>query len=217
MSKDKILNIFKRYIENGDDSLYICIGDKLSDSYKRISEVAQYFNPDNIHVIDSTHVGIGQTLLAMAAREYINQGHGLKQVSNYINKIKSQIRAYYSVGNPNYLYSQNRCEDIYLHYLDYYHKIPVAEITKGQILLTFSAKENEVALQILKNAIMDNHKYLSDLPIMISYCGDKDVAIKLKNYISKNFTKNIMMVETSSIVYINSGINTVGLAFLINK
>lgn len=217
MEKEKIRNLFRKHIENGNDILYICIGDKLSNSYKRISKVAEEFNQNNIQVIDSMNVGIGQTLLAIAAREYINHGYGLKQVAKYINRIKIDIKSYYCIGNPNYLYSQNRCEDIAHNYLDYYHKIPVAEIKKGQIFLTFSAKENEVALQILKNAIMDNHKYLADFPIMISYCGDREISTKLKSYIYKNFRKDVIIVETSTIVYINSGINTIGLSFLINK
>lgn len=218
ISKEEIESCFRKHIDNGDDILYISVSSKLSHAYNEIVEVSKKFDESTISIIDSLNVGGGQTSLALYARDYLDKGYGLKQTTKYLNKIKHFIKSCYAVGEPLYLCKQQRCEDTEGKYLELYHRIPIAEINDGKIILTFNAKENELALQVLKNTILDYRSNLDLRHLIITYSGDKSIALKLKYYTMKLLENvNVEVIENSSVVYINSGVNTLSLSFLLDK
>ena len=217
LEKDKVRSKFKRHIENGNDILYITSSAKLTAAYEIGIEISKEFSIGTIEVIDSLSVGSGITLLALEAIKYIEKGYGLKQTAKYINKLKHSIRSSYAVGNFNYLYNQHHCDVVEYNYLEFYETFPVVEIHNGNIVLTYNAKEKDIALQILKNTISDYSRYINDSLVVISYSGDKKVANKLKEYIGKSFTKNIIVLENGSAIFLNTGLDTVGVTFLGRK
>lgn len=218
VSKTTIENYFRKLIDNGDDILYIGVSSKLSSAYNEVLEVSKKFDSSTIEVIDSLNVGNGEALLALFAKDYINRGYGLRQTTKYLNEIKYKIKSCYAIGNANYLYSQNRCKEIYDKFLEFYHRIPVGEINNGKIYLTFSAKESELALQVLKNTISDYSMNMNRSHMIISYSGDKHNALKLKEFTNKVVNGiTIELVENSSVVFTSSGDNSIGIAFLIDK
>lgn len=217
-SKQDIEDCFRKYINNGDDILYISVSSKLSNAYKEVLEVSKNFNESMINVIDSLNVGVGETSLAIYAKEYINRGYGLKQTAKYLNNIKHMIKSCYAVGNPLYLYKQQRYDVIEDKYMEFHQCVPIFEINDGKIVATFNAKEKELALQMLKNMILDYSKNLDCRYLIIAYSGDKKVANNLKSYASKLIDGlNVEIVENSSVVFINSGMNTLSLSFLLDK
>lgn len=218
VSREDIEDCFRKYINNGNDILYISVSSKLSDAYKEVLEVSKKFDDSMINVIDSLNVGVGEASLAIYAKEYINKGYGLKQTAKYLNSIKHMIKSCYAVGNPLYLYKQQRYAAIDDKYMEFHQCVPIVEINDGKIIATFNAKENSLALQMLKNTILDYSKSLDCRCLLIAYSGDKKLAVNLKCYASKLIEGlNVEIVENSSVVFINSGINTLSVAFLSEK
>ena len=214
----EIESCFRKIIDNGDDILYIGVSSKLSGAYHEVLEVSKKFDNSTIQVIDSLNAGSGQTLLAMYARDYINNGHGLKQTAKYLNDIKHNIRSFYTINDASYLYKQKRCEDIIDDYMKFYRRVPIAQIDKGKIILTFNGYKDDVANQIIKDTILDYSRYIDTSHMVISYSGDKSKALKLKQKSNKIFSDiNVSLVENSSSVYMNTGNNSLGVAFLVNK
>lgn len=210
MGMDDLESFFRKYIDMGDDILYICVSSKLSNSYKEISRVAEKFDNSNIQIIDSLNIGSGEILLAMYAREYLDKGYGLKQTCKYLCERRKSIKSIYSIGEPSFLYGENQLRLAF-------SNIPVVEINDGKMFLTFNAKEDEIAFQVLKNKIYDYSKKIVLSHVVVSYSGNRTLATKLKNYIYKVFGEvDVDIVENSSIVFLNSGMNTISLAFMIH-
>lgn len=214
LNMDNMESVFRKHIENGDDILYITSSSKFSNSYKKAVSVSKKFDPSMIEIVDSLNVGSGETLLALYAREYIKLGHGLRQTAKYLNEIKHDIKSCYAVGNSNYLYNKKYCKGKNNNYFDIQNSFPIVEVNKGQLILTYSTKEGELALQILKNAITDNCNSIDKTPVIIAYSGDKSICSKLKEYISKSFSKNIIVLEHNTLVFLNTGLNTLSITFL---
>lgn len=218
VSNQDIEDCFTKIINQGNDILYIGVSSKLSSAFNRIKTVASKYSDSMIQVIDSLNAGSGEALLAMYAREYLDRGYGLKQTAKYLNEIKYFIKSYYTINEPAYMYRQSRCDEVNDNFINYYRSVPVAEIDKGKIVVTFNGKETNLAQQILKNAILDNSNYIDDKHIVISYSGNKEDALRLKhssNKLNKDF--NISVLENSSSVFINTGDNCLSVAFLINS
>ena len=88
IDSEKVENHFRKYIDRGDDILYIGVSSHLSNSYNDVVEVSKKFDPSTIEIIDSLNIGAGEALLALYARDYIDKGYGLKQTAKYLNNIK---------------------------------------------------------------------------------------------------------------------------------
>lgn len=218
VSDEEIENYFTKIINQGNDILYIGVSSKLSSAINRVENIAKKFSDNMIQVIDSLNVGSGETLLALYAREYLDMGYGLKQTVKYLNEIKYNIKSFYTINEPTYMYKQNRCSEVNNNFMNFYHTIPVAQIDRGKIVVTFNGRKMDIAKQILKNSIIDNSNYIDTKHMVISYSGNKEDALKLKRNSSKlNKEFNIELMENSSSVFINTGDNCLSVAFLINR
>lgn len=215
---DKIENHFRKYIDKGNDILYISASSSLSEIYNDLLEVSKRFDSNTIEIVDSENVAGGETLLALYAKDYIDKGYGLKQTVKYLNLIKNNIKSCYTIGDSTYLYRLSMCEGLNDNYTNFYYKTPVVEIDGGKIILTFTTNNYDLAIQVLKNKINDYYNKIDNDHIIISYSGNKSTATKIKNFILKQFKDyNIELVENSSIVFLGSGVNTLGISFLSNK
>lgn len=214
---EKIKSRLRKYLENGDDVLYITSSSKLTNSYKKATNLAKEFDSRMVEVVDSLNIGDGQTLLAIAAREYVNQGHGLKQTVKYIEKLKYCVKSCYFIGNANYLQTHQDCHTISDNYLEFHNGFSIAEVNNGKIVLTYSTKDMLLGIQILKNRIADQIKYIEKSPIIISYSGDRSLVNELKSYIKKMLDVTPIVLEHSSFIFVNTGLNTISLSFITKK
>ena len=217
LDSEKVATRLRKHIENGDDVLYITSSSKLTNSYRKALEISKDFDPNTIQVIDSLNIGDGQTLLAIAAREYINNGNGLKQTTKYISKLRHSIMSCYAIGNSNYLYNKQNCQTMNDNYLEFHNDFPIAELNNGKIVLTYSTKDLLLGLQILKNRILDQKNNIETSPVIISYSGDKSVAVRLKEYVKKMLSNDVIVLEHSSVIFVNTGMNTVSLSFIVKR
>ena len=218
LESDKIENYFRKYIDKGNDILYISVSSMISNSYNDAIEISKKFDSNTIEIVDSLNVAGGETLLALDAKDYIDKGQCLKQTVKYLNLIKQHIKSCCIVGDSTCLYRQCKCKKINDNYMEFYEKYPIVEMDNGRIVVTFSTNEYYLAIQMLKNKIIDYYNNIDNNHVIISYSGNKSYATKVKNFILKQFKDcNIELVENSSAVYINSGINTLTIAFLSNK
>ena len=88
----------------------------------------------------------------------------------------------------------------------------------GEITLTYSAKENDLAMQMIKNTICDYSRVIDHSHLLIGYSLNKDVAFKFKKQTSKLIKDlDAELVESSSATFINTGKNSIGVSFLVNK
>ena len=151
----------RKYIDKGDDILYICSSSSLYSSYDSILSVASKFSDAVIEVVDSENLLNGEALLALYARDYINKGYGLKQCVKYLNSIKKAIKSAYLLGDVSYVYSHNEWRSVLASDIDYSDFIPVVEVSVGKLVLTFNAKSSELVLQMFKNMLLDNSRNIN--------------------------------------------------------
>ena len=218
LSENEIASCFQKEIDKGNDIIYIGSSSALSSSYNDVSKVSERFSPSNLSVIDSLNIGNGQALLALQAKAYIDEGHGYKQTVKYIESIKSCIKSCYMVGSPTYLYRDIRCRDFCSSRFALGYHVPILEICKGKLEMIFNANDGDLAIQVLKNTVMDNRQNINCNYLMISYSGEKTNALQLKKYVNKILNiNNIEVVEDNPTIYTNIGNNSLSLAFICNN
>jgi DegV family protein with EDD domain len=97
-------NILKEY----DEIVHISLSSEISSACANAKSVAAK-NPEKIHVIDSRSLSTGIALLAIAARDYANEGHSAKEIVEMVEKRVPHDQASFSLESVNYLYKGGRC------------------------------------------------------------------------------------------------------------
>lgn len=97
---------FENLLATGDDVLHISFSSALSGNTGTIIKVAEELNKthkNKIVVIDSLNASIGEGMLVIYARDFINQGNTIDEVANKINELKKRSCAFFTVEHLKYL------------------------------------------------------------------------------------------------------------------
>lgn len=98
---DEFNRIFKLYIEQGYDIIYIGCSSKQSGSVNTGALVSKKFvesNPDaKIFVIDSLNASMGEGILAIEASKLAEQGKSAEEIYEYIMKTRKTVHEYCTV------------------------------------------------------------------------------------------------------------------------
>ena len=206
-----------KYINKGYDVLYITISSKLSKEYKDLLELTNEFDSSQFSVVDSLNVGTGEALIVLEALECIDKGYGLKQISKYLNEIKSEVKSTYVISNFPFLYAQDICKDLMYKYIEFSDRYPVMNLNNGDTDVTFNSSSLSVAYQIVEDNIFDNISYTKTNEIIINYVSNKDVAEKIKHNLKRKFKNlNITLVKSNSFLSLCLGNNGISYS-IINK
>jgi len=100
----------KEYFENllatGDDILHISFSSALSGNTPTIIKVAEELNQthsNKIVVIDSLNASVGEGLLVLYARDLINEGKSIDEITTILNDLKNRTCSYFTVDHLKYL------------------------------------------------------------------------------------------------------------------
>lgn len=109
----------KEYFENllatGDDILHISFSSALSGNTATIIKVAEELNKthkNKIVVIDSLNASVGEGLLVLYARDFINEGKSIDEIANLLNELKTRCCSYFTVEHLKYLVRGGRVSKI---------------------------------------------------------------------------------------------------------
>lgn len=97
---------FEKLLESGEDILHICFSSALSGTCATVKRVAEELNANNknkIVVIDSLNASCGEGLLVLKARELINEGKSIDEVTIEIEKLIPYSCSYFTVEQLKYL------------------------------------------------------------------------------------------------------------------
>lgn len=195
----EVERVIRKYIDSGYDVIYIAISSKLSSHYNDLENLSKKINSVNFSLIDSVNIGSGEALLVMKAFEYIDKGYGIKKLTNYLNKVKYEVKSTYMTSDFDFLYAQNTCQDLRNDYLKHLGIYPIFNIYKGDIKYTFNSNDLSVAYQILENSIVDNSDINKESEILITYPDKDDIAYKLKKKILKQIKNaSVTLIKNNS-------------------
>ena len=100
-------DIFAAYTEKYDGILQICIGSGFSASYQNACLAAQDY--ENVRVIDSQNLTVGQGFLAMKAFALAETASSLDELADSVRQYVSQVETSFVVDKLDYLAKGGRC------------------------------------------------------------------------------------------------------------
>ena len=218
---NEFTDLFTKYVNEGNDIIYIGIGSDLSSSYQNAFIAVQNLDEEiakHVHLVDSKNLstGIGLTLLKMC--DLKDQGLPVEEIVRIANQITPCVRAQFSVKELTYLHKGGRCSGTAKFFGTMLRIRPILRVIDGKILLSekiFGRYEKALDAQIqdLKNNIDNVDK---DYLFITHTIGNNEEDYILENIpedIKKQF-KNIIVSDAGCVISTHCGKNTIGILYI---
>lgn len=101
---------FNELLKSYDHVIHLSLGSGISSTCQNANNVASREEfAGKVDIIDSDSLSTGIALLAIAARELVDEGKEAKEIVDIINTRKKNNQASFSLESVNYLYKGGRC------------------------------------------------------------------------------------------------------------
>ena len=112
-SLERVVNVFKPYIDEGREIVSFSISEDMSTSANVMRLAAAELNAqDKIRVIDSANLSTGIGLQVIEAAIMAAEGKSAAEIEERIEQIKPRVRASFVVDTLTYLYRGGRCSGL---------------------------------------------------------------------------------------------------------
>ena len=102
--------IFKKYVDEGDEVVHINISSELSACHQNAKLAAEEVG--NVYVVDSKNLSTGSGLLVMRAKELAEEGLSAAEIKEKLDEIKEKVDASFVLQTLDYLQKGGRCSSV---------------------------------------------------------------------------------------------------------
>lgn len=99
----ELTEVFSRYLDAGDEVVAVFISSRMSGTYHAACLVKENMGWDRLHIVDSGTVTFALGILVMEAVRLKGLGYSAKEIFDTLEREKSQVYLYASVGTLKYL------------------------------------------------------------------------------------------------------------------
>lgn len=165
---------FKKY--PSDQIICITLSKKLSGTYQSACIAAKMF--DNVTVIDSENVTVGEKILIKLALKLINEGLSFEKIVNKLNECKKNIRLVALLDTLEYLKKGGRIGAITATIGGILNIKPVVEIRSGEVKLIGKARGSKMGNNKLREKIKEYGGIDYSNPYAVAYSGLSDSLLR---------------------------------------
>lgn len=218
-SIEDAVNLFKPYIDNGDEIISFSISSDMSTSNNCMHLAAAELDAeDRISVIDSANLSTGIGLLVVHAAILAKEGKPRSEIVAEIEELIPKVRASFVVDTLTYLHRGGRCSGLAAMAGGMLKLHPRIYVENGKMDAgkKYRGKYSEIVLQYAKDmepSIMTARKDR----VFITHSGIEETTIEsVKEYLkSLNIFDEILVTRAGSVVSSHCGYGTLGVLFIV--
>lgn len=181
-------DVFKKIIDNKDQVLCITISSALSGTYNSALIARQEVDEKNIMVVDSSNAIVGFRALVDLAIEQVNLGKSLKEISDYLNKVKGKIRLMAVVDDLKYLKMGGRLKAAEYTVANFFRIKPILHVIDGEVKSLTTSRGFKKGYEKIADLISEDVDYTKPIYVAHSDCPEKvdDFVAVIKNKVTLN-------------------------------
>ena len=165
-------DVYKEVTEAGDEAIVITLSSKLSGTYQSAVIAADGY--DNIRVIDSENVSLGQRILVQRALEMRKQGYDANEIEISLNIEKKHIRLMALLDTLEYLKKGGRISAATAVAGAILGIKPVITLDEGAVEVRGKARGSKQGNNLLRELIVKCGGIDFSKPICLAYSGLSD-------------------------------------------
>jgi len=217
----EVMDMFRPYIEKGDEIISFSISDSMSANRKVMQMAAEELEAeDKIYVIDSANLSTGIGLLVIEAAIMAKEGVNAADIVARIEELKPRVRASFVVDTLTYLHRGGRCSSVAAlagGVLKLHPRIAV-ENGKMDAGKKYRGKLSSVVMSYVKDMEEELKNAKSDR-VFITHSGcDAELVEQVREYLKDlDIFEEILETRAGGVVSSHCGPGTLGVLFITEK
>lgn len=200
------INEFEKFPD--DEIICITMSKKLSGTYQSACVAASDF--DNVCVIDSENVTVGQKILVKLAARLIKEGKSFKEIVDTLNQKKENIKLIALLDTLEYLKKGGRISAVTAVIGTFLNVKPVVEIKKGEVKILGKARGSKMGNNKLREKIEEYGGIDFEMPFSLAYSGlDNSLLMKYiedsKDVYPENTSFDITLIGSTIGTHVGPG------------
>lgn len=207
--------IFKKYLDAGDEVVGIMFSSKMSATYQNAVIAADEFDTDKLHIIDTETGLTSQALLVEQAVKMRDEGKSAQEIEDKIRELIPRIRTYLVVDTMEYLKRGGRISSGKAFVGSLLHVHPVMQIVADGALPIGKVKGKKSCNTWLVDKLLAEPADM-DYPIVIGHSNALERADEFKHQlrevgIANEFKTNCI----GPIIGTHAGPNCLGIGYIL--
>jgi DegV family protein with EDD domain len=214
VNPDGFNDLFKGYIDAGDEIIGIFISSKLSGTYQSAVIVQQALASESIYIVDSKSATFGLALLVYEAIKQRDKGVSAKEIYNCLMQLRDKIEFYAVVDTLKYLKMGGRLSSSAAILGGMLNIKPLVSIIDGEVKSPGKARGQSAAFASISEKIKER-KPDKHYPIVSGHSNDPKLMDAFNAYLDRSVgIKPDHICEIGCVIGTHAGPGCVGLAYI---
>ena len=205
---------FSSLLSEYDAVIHISLSSEISSACSNAKLSAKEFS--NVYVIDSKSLSTGIALLALYARELIDEGKSAKEIYNLVSKRVPFVQASFELKRVDYLYKGGRCSMLSYLGANLLKIRPQMVVKNGKILAgkKYRGKYKHVVANYCRDVLEEfNNPDLTNAFLTYTTADEETLDIAKKALEERGF-KNIYITRAGATITSHCGEGCLGILFI---
>lgn len=205
---------FDDVLKDNDAIIHFSLSSELSSACQNAKNVASRMS--KVYVVDTKTLSTGIALLAIYARDLINQGYDVVSVFNKVLSAVPNVQVSFVLDRLDYMYKGGRCSALQLFGANLLRLKPQIDLNNGKMVAgkKYMGKIDSVAVSYVKNVLKNNPNPILD-NVFITHSGmTNEVLInKIREMLLERGFKNVYVTTAGCTICSHCGDNCIGVLF----
>lgn len=214
VNPDGFLELFKNYIDAGDDIIGIFISSKLSGTYQSACIVQEMLGSENIYIVDSKSATFGLALLVYEAIKQRDKGVPADEIYDNLMELRNKIEFYAVVDTLKYLKMGGRLSSSAAILGGMLNIKPLVSLIDGEVKSPGKARGQSAAFASISGKLKE-HVPDKNYPVVFGHSNDPKMMDDFIKYISESDdVAPDYICEIGCVIGTHAGPGCVGLAYI---
>ncbi|SEF54338.1 EDD domain protein, DegV family [Caloramator fervidus] len=215
ITPNRFIEEFKKFLEEGYHVIYISLSSGISGTYQSALIAKEELGSDKIDVIDSKGASVGYGLIVREAAFMVKEGKTREEILNRVIYMRDRMEYIFTVGNLEMLKRGGRISSSKALIGNLLNIKPVLQFDDGKIVPYDKVRGEKAVIKKMIQTIEERGYEIENQVIGLSFSGNDDFCMQLKNEIEKNFKiREFFISEIGPTIGSHVGEGTVALFFM---
>ena len=215
---EEAISLMQPLLETEDEMIIFTISEKMSTTANVFRMAAEELELENrVTVVDSENLSTGNGLLVIKAAEHAKEGKSREEICQYIEEVKSKVRASFVVDTLTYLHRGGRCSSVSALAGGVLKLHPKIVVENGSMSADkkYRGKMDKVIMDYAKD-IEEDLKMADKSRVFITHSGCEQATIdKVYTYLNElDYFDEILVTRAGGVISSHCGPGTLGVLYI---
>ncbi|WP_099204915.1 DegV family protein [Scatolibacter rhodanostii] len=207
-------DIFRPYVEAGDEIVCLFISSKMSGTYQSALVAKGLVGGENIHIVDTLTVTFALALLVEEAVKMRDRGFSAAEIAEQITSIVPRNHLWAVIEDLKYLKMGGRLSATSAFFASILGICPIITIKDGLVETVGKARGKKAAYKLVENLIQKN-EISNDYGVTLGHSNSPEGIKNFEEYFHDTLKKrDVTTCDIGSIVGTHVGPNACGLSYI---